>query len=209
MWFKSSIIGFSDCVADVYLDASLIAEKVEVKSNGFKLSIPFTSGQYRIEYFEVDEEDDFGSPDYRLFDIKECNYKNAKDLSGKTLQIVSITERRQKGSIFSSPKYVLHGNVTVSSIQAIPSEIDSFTGVLSYDTLTPQRVKITVEDPNSMKAGALYFWSDEDEDYIEFMYDKIESILVLTEDESISASDAKNRYLVLYEDSYYYNFRIK
>ena len=41
------------------------------------------------------------------------------------------------------------------------------------------------------------------------MYDKIAGILVLSEDESISSSDAKNRYLVLYEDSYYYNFRIK
>ena len=34
-------------------------------------------------------------------------------------------------------------------------------------------------------------------------------ILVLTEDESTSSLEAKNRYLVLYEDSYYYNFRIK
>ena len=41
------------------------------------------------------------------------------------------------------------------------------------------------------------------------MYDKIEGILVLSEDESTSSSEAKNRYLVLYEDSYYYNFRIK
>ena len=209
LWFRSSIIGFSDCVADVYLDGILIAEKVEVKSNGFKLSIPYTSGKYRIEYFEADEEDDFGAPDYRLFDAKECNYKNARDLSGKTIQIVSVTERRQKGSIFSSPEYVLHENVTVSSIQASSNEIDSFTGVLSCDTLTPLQVKITFENPDNMKVGALYFWSDEDEEYIEFMYDKIAGILVLSEDESISSSDAKNRYLVLYEDSYYYNFRIK
>lgn len=209
LWFRSSIIGFSDCVADVYLDGILIAEKVEVKSNGFKLSIPYTSGKYRIEYFEADEEDDFGAPDYRLFDAKECNYKNARDLSGKTIQIVSVTERRQKGSIFSSPRYVLRENVTVSSIQAIPNEIDSFTGVLSCDTLTPLQVKITFENPDNMKVGALYFWSDEDEEYIEFMYDKIAGILVLSEDESISSAEAKNRYLVLYEDSYYYNFRIK
>ena len=209
LWFRSSIIGFSDCVADVYLDGNLIAEKVEVKSNGFKLSIPFTSGKYRIEYFEVDEEDDFGAPDYRLFDTKECNYKNTKDLSGKTIQIVSVTERRQKGSIFSSPEYVLRGNVTVSSIQAIPNEIDSFTGVLSCDTLTPLQVKATFENPNNTKVGALCFWSDEEDGYIEFMYDKIEGILVLSEDESTSSSEAKNRYLVLYEDSYYYNFRIK
>ena len=209
LWFRSSIIGFSDCVADVYLDGILIAEKVEVKSNGFKLSIPFTSGKYRIEYFEADEEDDFGAPDYRLFDTKECNYKNTKDLSDKTIQILSVTERRQKGSIFSSPEYVLRGNVTVSSIQAIPNEIDSFTGVLSCDTLTPLQVKVTFENPNNMKVGALYFWSDEEDGYIEFMYDKIEGILVLSEDESTSSSEAKNRYLVLYEDSYYYNFRIK
>lgn len=209
LWFRSSIIGFSDCVADVYLDGNLIAEKVEVKSNGFKLSIPFTSGKYRIEYFEVDEEDDFGAPDYRLFDTKECNYKNTKDLSGKTIQIVSVTERRQKGSIFSSPEYVLRENVTVSNIQAIPNEIDSFTGVLSCDTLTPLQIKVTFENPNNMKVGALYFWSDEEDGYIEFMYDKIEGILVLSEDESTSLSEAKNRYLVLYEDSYYYNFRIK
>lgn len=209
LWFRSSIIGFSDCVADVYLDGILIAEKVEVKSNGFKLSIPFTSGKYRIEYFEADEEDDFGATDYRLFDTKECNYKNTKDLSDKTIQIVSVTERRQEGSIFSSPEYVLRGNVTVSSIQAIPNEIDSFTGVLSCYTLTPLRVKVTFENPNNMKVGALYFWSDEEDGYIEFMYDKIEGILVLSEDESTSSSEAKNRYLVLYEDSYYYNFRIK
>lgn len=50
---------------------------------------------------------------------------------------------------------------------------------------------------------------DEEDGYIEFMYDKIEGILVLSEDESTSLSEAKNRYLVLYEDSYYYNFRIK
>ena len=130
-------------------------------------------------------------------------------MSGKTIQIVSVTERRQKGSIFSSPEYVLHENVTVSSIQASSNEIDSFTGVLSCDTLTPLQVKISFENPDNMKVGALYFWSDEDEEYIEFMYDKIAGILVLSEDESISSSDAKNRYLVLYEDSYYYNFRIK
>lgn len=209
LWFKSSIIGFSDCVADVYLEDSLIAEKVEVKSNGFKLSIPFTSGKYRIEYFEADEEDDFGAPDYRLFDAKECNYKNAKDLSGKTIQIVNVSERRQKGSIFSAPKYDLRGNVTVSSIQATPNEIDSFLGVLSCDTLTALRVKITIEGIHDMKVGALCFWSDADEDYIEFMYDKIAGTLALTEDEGTSPSEAKNRYLVLYEDSYFYNFRIK
>lgn len=193
LWFRSSIIGFSDCVADVYLDGILIAEKVEVKSNGFKLSIPFTSGKYRIEYFEADEEDDFGATDYRLFDTKECNYKNTKDLSDKTIQIVSVTERRQEGSIFSSPEYVLRGNVTVSSIQAIPNEIDSFTGVLSCYTLTPLRVKVTFENPNNMKVGALYFWSDEEDGYIEFMYDKIEGILVLSEDESTSSSVRFNR----------------
>lgn len=99
--------------------------------------------------------------------------------------------------------------MTVSSIQAIPNEIDSFTGVLSCDTLTPLQVKVTFENPNNMKVGALYFWSDEEDGYIEFMYDKIEGILVLSEDESTSSSEAKNRYLVLYEDSYYYNFRIK
>ena len=69
--------------------------------------------------------------------------------------------------------------------------------------------KVSFENPNNMKVGALYFWSDEEDGYIEFMYDKIEGILVLSEDESTSSSEAKNRYLVLYEDSYYYNFRIK
>ena len=75
--------------------------------------------------------------------------------------------------------------------------------------MTPLQVKVTFENPNNMKVGALCFWSDEEDGYIEFMYDKIEGILVLSEDESTSSSEAKNRYLVLYEDSYYYNFRIK
>lgn len=40
-----------------------------------------------------------------------------------------------------------------------------------------------------MKVGALCFWSDEEDGYIEFMYDKIEGILVLSEDESTSSSE--------------------
>ena len=209
LWFKSNIIGFSDCVADVYLNGNLIAEKVDVNSNGFKLSVPFISGKYKVNYFEADYEDDFGSIDYRLFDSRESVYQNPRDLSNKTIYIASITERQKTRSIFSSPSYAVSENITITNIQLLPDEPNCFVGVLSCTTFPSIKVKIIFDNIDNMNFGTLYFWSEEDEDYIEFIYDKTKRIIVLSEDESISAFEAQKRYLVLYKDSYYYNFQIK
>ena len=209
LWFKSSIIGFADCAADVYLNGDLIAEKVEVNSNGLRLKVPFISGKYRIDYFEADEEDDFGSPDYRFFDSRACIYKNTRDLSNKTIRITRVIQRKEKNSIFHSPEYSVSEDTVVSNIQIASDEPDCFIGVLSSASLPGIQVKIVFDDIDKMKSGTLYFWSKEDENYIEFMYDKAKKALTLSEDESVSSSEAQNRYLMLYYDSYYCNFEIK
>ncbi len=208
LWFKCDVLGFSDCVADIYRNGELIAEKVTLYANGVKEKIPFVSGRYRIDFFEADEEDDFGYADYRKFDSKTCQYINKRDLTGKAVMIKEFVEHGSTRTIFRSPVYSVEPKVYITDITSSLEEADAYYGILTVND-QEVKVKFKFQKPDSMSTANIWFWSEDDEEYIEFLYDKQTHKLLIAEDETIPSSQARTRYIIIFSDEYHYNVQVK
>lgn len=206
--FKCNIIGFADCVADVYRNDELIAEKIPVYANGLKLNSPFISGKYRIDYFEIDDEDDFGFADYRKFASKVCIYTNEYDLSEKTVLIEKVMEHTEKASVFAPAVYTLTQKLLVTEIKLSSDEAGVYYGVLTISGQASVKVKFGFYNGGTKEAEFL-FWNDEEEEYIEFLYDTQTHRLVKCEDPSLTAAQARLRYIPLFNDEYRFYVQVR
>ncbi len=132
-FFRSSILGYNDVVADIYYNDECIYEKKSVTSNGVKIPAPLKSGTLSITYFEVDDDDDeFGMDDFNYQKIAERSFKynNILDISGKELIIEKFVEIGSTGSIFGPRTYYLNPKVKITDIDVSSSQSSAFVGHL-------------------------------------------------------------------------------
>ena len=210
LWFKCLVKGFSDCAADVYRDGELIAEKVTMRANGVKLNIPFISAVYRIDFFETNEEDDFGYTDYRKFDSKTCTYINKRDLTGKTLIIKSFAENKPKSTLFSAGVYEFAAEYCISNIRFSAENPDKYCGLLSADN--SKKINVTFcfcDDKDIMNKAYIFFRDEEYDEDTAFLYDKKSHRLAVTQDKNLTTSQAKTRYIAIFDDQFHYNVQVK
>lgn len=205
---KSNISGFSDCVADICCDDKILAEKQRVTTSGIHLKVPFKSGDYKIVFYEWDDEDDeFGFADYRKFDERIVHFESRYDLSGKEILIKSVTKRQNMASIFSAEHYELSQHVSVKNIVLDENNCGRFCGECKINGLS-YTVQIIMKNQAQTQA-VLSYYSEEDDAYFDFLYDKAIGALAIFEDESLNAIQKKTRYIFLDSEDYIYNIQIK
>lgn len=205
---KSDISGFNNCVADVYYGDKILAEKQIITTSGIHLKVPFKSGEYRIVYYEWDDEDDdFGFADYRKFDEKIVHFESQYDFSGKEFIIKEAVQRKKETSFFLANRYELRTYVKVTNIIADEIEPNVFYGEIILN-MSPQRIRIIMCNKSQTQALISYY-DEEDDDYFDFLYDKEHRALVITEDEKSDANQKKSRYVFLDSEDFYFNIQIK
>lgn len=203
---NSNIIGFSNCAADIFLNDVLIAEKQPVLSSGVHLHSPFKSGDYKIIYYEWDDnEDDFGFDDYRKFDERTIHFDSRYDLSNREIIIQSVFKKNRDFSIFAPECHELYSPIKV--IDLISDEENAYCGKCNINgqLLT---VKISMSNQKYSQACISYY-DEEDEDYFDFLFDKQTDALVVEEDKALDTKQKSNRYVLLDSEDYVYNIKIK
>ncbi|MBR1763392.1 MAG: hypothetical protein IJ731_08535 [Eubacterium sp.] len=204
---KSTILGFSDCVVDIYNNGNLIADKLDLTSNGAKLSTDKLYGDFELVFLEYNDDDnDFGEAVYSEFGRKKYSLKNQMSLLGKKIEVQYITEDKKSTSIFSSSKYDIKDRISVM-VESVDDEADNiFYGVsnCANPKLTSLRIQIEQIDAKNTSKALIFFYDEEEECYVDFVYDKRKKTLLTTEDFTLSPIEARNRYLAFSPSNYYY-----
>ena len=203
---KSNISGFSDCVADVFYGKKLLAEKQAIYTSGIRIHVPFRSGEYKVVYYEWDEdEDDFGFADYRKFHTEYLLYQNRYDLTGKQIVLQSAEEKNNR-SIFSSKRYTLKNPLRITKLIGDTKDTSVYYGTMY---LPNEKLSVRVELLNSSQNQArLSFYNKEDEKYFDFLFDIEQQTLVTEEDESLDYQQAQKRYVFLDSEEYHFNIKV-
>lgn len=204
---KSNISGFSDCVADVFYGEELLAEKQEIYTSGIRLKVPFRSGEYKVVYYEWDEdEDDFGFVDYRKFHTEHLPYHNRYNLTEKQIVLQCVEEKRDNHSIFSSKRYALKNHMRITELESDTQDTSVYYGTMHVSN---KNLRVRVEIMNSAQNQAkLSFYNEEDEEYFDFLFDVEQQTLVTEEDESLSYQQAQKRYVFLDSEEYHFNIKV-
>lgn len=195
--FKTNVLGFADCRADIFRGEDRIAEKLPITTGGIRVRCPFITGDYRIDFYEENEEDDFGLEEYRKFDSLICHYENKNDLSGKTLIIKGIKEYKQKNSIFAVKQYLLAEPLIVEELVPNPDHPDGYVG---KSTFKSEKVDVAVEFPSEDRRKAyITYYNQEEECFVDFFYDSAQRTIQTDE----------CTHLMLDPDKHYFEIEIK
>lgn len=204
---ESRISGFSDCVVDIYFDGEKVADKLQLTYSGAKFKTQTFVGLYELVFFEYDDEDefDFGNAVYSEFGRKSFTLKPKHDLIGKTIRINYITEKKSTQSIFSATKYTFKNYLTVTLMQQDKNETNIYYGKSksSDHTLSGLDIQIEFLDKKNFTRALVFFYDEEEETYVDFMYDKYKKQLVITEDLGLSKSEARKHLLEMTPYMYY------
>lgn len=204
---KSNISGFSDCVADVFYGEELLVEKQEIYTSGIHLKVPFRSGEYRVVYYEWDDDDDdFGLADYREFQTKQIRYQNKYDLSRKQIVLQSAEEKKDKHAIFSSKRYTMKNQICITELQSDTQDTSVCYGTICVSN---KCLRARLEFLNlSQTQAKISFYNEEDDDYFDFLFDIEQQTLVTEEDETLSYQQARKRYIFLDSEEYHFNIKV-
>ena len=204
---KSTILGFSDCVVDIYNNGELLADKLELTSNGAKLSTNKLYGEFELVFLEYDDDDDdFGEAVYSEFERKKYELKNRLSLVGKKIEVQYITEDKKTASIFSASKYDIKDRITVIVEKADEKNDNIYYGISQCSNPSLNKLKIQIEQIDTKNASKVlvFFYDEEEECYVDFVYDKKQRTILTSEDLSLSSTEARNRYLTFTPSNYYY-----
>ena len=210
---KSKIIGFSDCVIDVYNNGELVACKYVLTSNGATISANKLYGKIEIVFYEFDDdEDDFGEAVYSEFARRVFILKQADSLVGKTIGVEYITQSKVDYSIFSAEKHYFKDRLTILVDRQDEEDPNIYYGITSCSNVELSHLKVQVEliDPKDSTKALLFFFDNEEDCYVDFIYDKIDKTLLTAEADTLTLSERKKRYLTFTPQHYYYiSFRKK
>lgn len=194
---SGEIFGRSDYYIDIiHMNTGrVIADKQRFVGNSFSVSDKLSSGDYRIEIFEA-EDDDSGFDELTYYSIFECTKKliNRSDLSGHYLHIRKF--RPASGSYlftdFSREYWVTDFEKADKGIyEGLLLENGDQTGI---------NVQVEFTDSNNLRYFHVSFWDDYDEAYIDFIFDAESKALVREEVGGLSAGRRYRRYKMLFRD---------
>lgn len=205
---KSDIVGLSDCVVDIFFNNEIIAEKQEVTTGGVKLYVPFTTGRYKADFYEWEEDEyDFGFSDYKKIETKVCKYINNQSITGKNV-VINNLEKKVGSSIFGPDIYSLSKKYVITDIKESAEGCDCYEGHLITDNAEIWDVLVEIIDNNHKKTAYISFFDSEEDCYMDFLYDKEKKILVKDQDPAISNSLAKKIYDYLDPELWLFNIKI-
>lgn len=204
----SSVLGFSDCVVDIYHNGKMIADKLALSSNGVKFPTTILCGKFDLAFLEYDDDDDFdfGDAVYSEFARKSFTLKEKHSLVGKTVRVDYLTEKKQKESLFSATKYLLNHYLTINITRQDEKDRNIYYGISQSSNLQLSGLDIQIEllERNDYTKALVFFYDSEEDAYIDFIYDKNKKQLLTTECEDLSRVETKHRFLEMTPDTYYH-----
>lgn len=205
---KSDIIGFFDCVVDVYRNGGKIADKVTLSSNGTRCYSNVLHGQFDLIFYEYDDDDefDFGDAVYSEFARKSFTLKEKNNLINKTVRVDYLTEEKQDNSLFSPTKYLLKHYLIINISRRDEENRNIYYGVSqsSDPKLSHLDIQIELLDRKNFSKALIFFYDSEEETYVDFMYDEYKRELSTIECDCFARNDSKIRYLEMTPDAYYH-----
>lgn len=205
---QSRIIGFSDCVVDIYHEGNLIGDKIPLTSNGANIVTNKLYGGFEVVFFEYDDDDefDFGEAVYSEFARKKFSLKNSASLIGKKIEVLYICEDPDPQSIFSPIKYFIKDRLRITVNKADDENENIYYGISDCINFRLSKLKIQIEqiDLKHPEKVLLFFFDEEEGCFVDFVYDKQLKTILTSEDFSLSSSDSKIRYLTYSPNNYYF-----
>ena len=200
--FQYDILGFNDCVVDIFFNNTYLAKKVPVTTKGTHLKVPFLSGNYILTFYEV-EEDEFGfGEDYYRFDQKILKYENKRDISGRNLTVQTIFENKAESIIFGPSRYELKSKLYISDIEILATDNIGFIGKLRFEKKQKNFLHVSISFVNNdVNKLSIKYHDYNDHKFKTFMYDKESKSLVSQTEERLSNP---KRYILLEKEKYHF-----
>jgi hypothetical protein len=203
---KLDIIGKANYYVDIYHAQTniRIASKFPLIEGEFSIEYAAQSGRYKIDVFEVDEDDHgFGVSDWHLISSMEQFLTNPYDLRGRKLSIRSI--KKSVDSIFQMKfncKYTIH-NLRLQDMNDRTTYIGKL--VVSgdrYNTNLDGEVMVTFHNLKALQMTHISFFDGYD--YTGFLYDNQLHQLVMDEEKGLTRSVRYRRYELISPEDYIY-----
>lgn len=194
----ADIVGKADYSIDVtnLTTGQRIAEKAPMQNGKITLPDPLLNGQYAIEIFES-EEDDSGFDDSEYYSIHRAKQTlvNKENISGQYMELRKIKPTGSSILTQFSDKY------WITDIQK--ESRGTYTGRLLVNGKdSGLQLQICFPNPEELRYFHITFWDNEEECYVEFIYDTQMRRLLETEAEGLSYKEKYRRYRMVYEEDY-------
>ena len=198
---SGEFIGRSDYYVDItHLQTGIkIVEKGHITDGEFKLTTRLRNGDYQVDYYETEEDDDdfFDEVSYLPIHSFKKHLINHNDLSGYNIKMLSY---RQKMHSLIHTRFA-HA-LWISNLEYI--EPQTYEGHMKTPDGEELLVKVVFENSKDLRYFELYFWDEYDETFVEFLFDNQEKTIVREEEPGLRPSVRYRRYKVLFDSDYMY-----
>ena len=196
---SGEFIGRSDYYVDItHLQTGIkIVEKGHITDGEFKLTTRLRNGDYQVDYFEPEEDEDdfFDEVSYLPINSFKKHLINHNDLSGNHIKMLSYRPRMHSliHTRFAHPLWI-------TKLEYL--EPRTYEGHMKTPGGEELLVKVVFENSKDLRYFELYFWDEYDETFVEFMFDNQEKTIVREEEPGLRPSVRYRRYKVLFDSDY-------
>lgn len=195
---SGEFIGRGDYYVDIiHLQTGIkIVEKGHIKDGELKLSTRLRNGEYQVEFFETEEDDDFfDEVSYLPIHAFKKKLINKNDLSGNHIKLLSFRRRMHS---------LIHTRVSKPSwiTNLVYLEPLTYEGYINNDEGEKLRVKVVFENAKDLRYFFLYVWDEYEGAFVDFLYDSKLQSLVLEEEPGLRPSVRYRRYKMMFDTDY-------
>ena len=195
---SGEFIGRNDYYVDItHIQTGIkIVEKGHISDGEFKLTTYLRNGDYQVDYFETEEDDDFfDEVSYLPIHSFKKHLINHNDLAGYHIKILSY---RQK--IHSLIHTHFDHALWITNLEHIGPQ--TYEGHMKTPEGEEILVKVVFLSSKDLRYFELYFWDEYDESFVEFLFDNQRKTLVREEEPGLRPSVRYRRYKVLFDNDY-------
>ena len=201
------IVGKANYFVDLHFKGEKLADKEPIVDGKISIKSKLRSGSYIAQIFEA-EEDEFGFGDLIYYEIgvRRLELVNARDLTGKSLKVVSLYKADDPGNVLKLKRtYAIYNLESLDDLQG-----HLYTGVM--DVRNPDGggrgiFKVYLEIPDITQLNKGYITFDDDGESLEFLYDDERSIFVREPQEGLRRAASYRRYSKsLYPEEYVFEY---
>ena len=196
---SGEFIGRSDYYVDItHLQTGVkIVDKGHISDGEFKLATRLRNGDYQVDYYETEEDDDdfFDEVSYLPIHSFKKHLINHNDLSGNHIRMLSY---RPKMHSLIHTRFA--HTLWITNLEYLESQ--TYEGHMKTQEGEELLVKVVFENSKDLRYFDLYFWDDYDETFVEFLFDNEKKIIVREEEPGLRPSVRYRRYKVLFDSDY-------
>ncbi len=191
------IIGEAEYFVDVVnLETSeVIADKAKVKNGRFVINGTFNSGKYQVTLLEKEtDEYGFDVDDYILVDRFIHKLLNPHDLERTDIKVSHI--KRSSDSLFQNK---ILGESVIRNLKRVENSKNKYLGQMRIGAL---ELTVEVDFFNPERLQYVYLTFHDGYDFVEFLFDTHQKIIVTDEQTGLSKKACYRRYISLYPEDY-------